>query len=201
MLTVDSSLRERLEQLEADLAYRPPRFVRVSSMPYAIFHYEPEHERALRRELNNLAARLRRKHDWRVYFVSLGALLWKAIERCEGLEAVVELERAEGLEAAQEQIYTYLTEEFWQPLPRLVAEAIEALEATQPDRDLVFLYRAAAFAPNLYSMSRLINELADEEVQVPVVLFYPGRREGTFGLRYMNLSDRAALGNYRVQIY
>ena len=201
MLTVDSSLRERLERLENDLTERPPRFVRVSSIPYAIFHYEPAQERTLRRELNNLAARLRRKQNWRVHFVSLGTLLWEAIERCEGLEAVVELERAEGFQAAQEQIYTYLTEEFWQPLPRLVAEAIAAQKATQPDRDLVLLYRAGAFAPNLYSMSRLMNELSDEGVQVPVVLFYPGRREGTFGLRYMNLEDRAALGNYRVQIY
>ncbi len=200
MRTVDSSLRERLEQLEADLAYRPPRFVRVSSMPYAIFHYEPEDERILRRELNNLASRLRRR-DWRVHFVSLAALLWEAIEQCEGLDTLIELEQAEGFQAVQEQIFTYLTEDFWQPLPRLVADAIAARGATEPGRDLIFLYRAAALAPNMYSMSRLVNELADYGVRVPVVLFYPGRREGTFGLRYMNLPERAALGNYRVQIY
>ena len=200
MRTVDSSLNERVEQLEMDLATRPPRFVRVSSMPYAIFHYAPEDERALRREVNKLAVRLRQQ-GWRVHFVSLAALLWEAIEQCEGLDTLVGLEREEGFQAVQEQIYTYLTEDFWQPLPRLTADTIAARGANQPDRDLVFLYRAAALAPNMYSMSRLINELADYGVRVPVVLFYPGRREGTFGLRYMNLPERAALGNYRVQIY
>ena len=200
MHTVDSSLRERLKQLEADLAFRPPRFVRVSSMPYAIFHYAPEDERALRRELNLLATRLRGQ-GWRVFFLSLARLLWEAIERCEGLDVLIALEQEEGFQALQEQIFTYLTEDFWQPLPSLVAEAIANLGATDPNRDLVFLYRAGAFAPAMYSMSRLINELADHNVQVPVVLLYPGSREGTFGLRYMNLPERAALGNYRVQIY
>jgi len=200
MHTVDSSLHERLEQLEADLAYHPPRFVRVSSMPYAIFHYAPEDERALRRELNKLAVRLRQK-EWRVHFLSLAALLWRAIERCEGLETLVELEREEGFQVVQGQVFTYLTEDFWQPLPRLVAEAIAGMGTVQPKRDLVFLYRAGAFAPAMYSMSRLVNELATYDVRVPVVLLYPGRREGTFGLRYMDLPERAAMGNYRVQIY
>ncbi len=200
MRTVDSSLRERIEQLEMDLAIRPPRFVRVSSMPYAIFHYAPEDERALRREVNKLAVRLRRQ-GWRVHFVSLAALLWEAIERCEGLDALIGMEQEEGFQAAQEQVFIYLTEDFWQPLPHLTADVIAARGATEPHRDLVFLYRAGAFAPAMYSMSRLINELADYGVRVPVVLFYPGRREGTFGLRYMNLPERAALGNYRVQIY
>jgi len=201
MHTVDSSLHERIERLEADLASRPPRFVRVSSMPYAIFHYAPKDERPLRRELNNLAARLQQQQKWRVHFLSLGTLLWQAIEQSEGLDALIELEQEEGFQAAQEQVFIYLTEEFWQPLPRLVADAIAANGAIHPRSDLVFLYRAAAFAPNMYSMSRLINELADYSVEVPVVLFYPGQREGTFGLRYMNLPERAALGNYRVQIY
>lgn len=200
MRTVDSSLSKRLEQLEADLAYRPPRFVRVSNMPYAIFHYDPRDERMLRRALNKLAARLRQQ-NWRVHFLSMASLLWQAIEACEGLEALAQLESEEGFDAVQEQVYIYLTEDFWQPLPRLVAERIARMGATDPRRDLVFLYRAGAFAPAMYSMSRLINELTTYGVQVPVVLLYPGSREGTFGLRYMNLPERAALGNYRVQIY
>lgn len=209
MRIVDSSLTRRLEQLEADLdreasqVCRPPRFVRVSNMPYAIFHYDPRDERMLRRELNKLATRLR-KQNWRVHFLSLASLLWKAIEACEGLDALFQLEQEEGFGAVQEQVYTYLTEEFWQPLPRLVAESIVQIvqmNTAEPHLNLVFLYRAGAFAPSMYNMSRLVNELATYEVQTPLVLLYPGSREGTFGLRYMDLPGRAALGNYRVQIY
>jgi len=200
MPTVDSSLHERLKQLEAALETRPPRFVQVSSMPYAIFHYAPEDERELRRALNLLATRLRSR-GWRVHFLTLARLLWKAIEKCEGLEALLEMEQEEGFPRVQEQIFTYLTDEQWCPLPSLVAEAIKELGADNPRQDLVFMYRAGAFAPMMYSMSRLVNELADQGGLVPVVLFYPGSREGTFGLRYMSLPERAALGNYRVQIY
>ena len=199
MPTADSSLSERLKQLEADLEYTPPRFVKVSSLPFAIFHYPPQDEWALRRELNSLASRLRNR-DRDVYFLSLGQLLWQAIGRCEGLDALVDLEKWDGFDAVQDQVFAYLTEEEWAPLPVLVSEAIHELGATHPRRDVVFLYRAGAFAPNMYSMSRLVNELQGR-VQTPIVLFYPGGREGTFGLRYMDLRDRAAMGNYRVQIY
>lgn len=200
MPTVDSSLHERLRQLEAALETRPPRFVQVSNMPYAIFHYAPEDERELRRALNLLATRLRNR-GWRVLFLSLAQLLWDAIEQCEGLEVLIEMEQEEGFQRVQEQVFTYLTDDQWRPLPSLVAEAIKELGADNPRRDLVFMYRAGAFAPMMYSMSRLVNELSEQGVRVPVVLYYPGSREGIFGLRYMNLPERAALGNYRVQIY
>ena len=49
-------------------------------------------------------------------------------------------------------------------------------------------------------MSSLLDEMKGK-TQVPTVLFYPGSIEGTTGLRFMNLKDRDALGNYRVKIY
>ena len=39
------------------------------------------------------------------------------------------------------------------------------------------------------------------KTKVPAILFYPGSIEGTTGLRFMDLKDRDALGNYRVKIY
>ena len=199
MLTADFSLNERLDRLETDLQTTPPRFVKIAALPFAIFHYAPREEWNLRRELNLLAIRLRNQGR-RVHFVSLGRLFWEAIERCEGIDTLVDLERWDGFEAVQRQIFAYLTEAHWAPLPGLVAEAVEQAGAQEPRRDIVFLYRAGAFAPAMYSMSRLLNELQGQ-VKTPLVLFYPGNREGTFGLRYMDLPGREALGNYRVQIY
>ncbi len=37
--------------------------------------------------------------------------------------------------------------------------------------------------------------------RVTTILLYPGSIEGTTGLRFMDLKDRDALGNYRVKIY
>lgn len=55
-------------------------------------------------------------------------------------------------------------------------------------------------APGIYHMSKLLD-LMQGKTLVTTILFYPGSIEGTTGLRFMNLEDRDALGNYRVKIY
>jgi hypothetical protein len=55
-------------------------------------------------------------------------------------------------------------------------------------------------APGLYHVSKLLDQLQGM-TQVTTILFYPGSIEGTTGLRFMDLKDREALGNYRVQVY
>ena len=58
----------------------------------------------------------------------------------------------------------------------------------------------AAMAPGIYHMSKLLD-LMQGKTRVTTILFYPGSIEGTTSLRFMNLEDRDALGNYRVKIY
>lgn len=123
--------------------------------------------------------------------------MWEAVAKTEGLEAVVELERKGGFEAAQEQITVYLSDRDWRPLPDLLLERLKPLD---PKADVAFLTRAAAMAPAVYHMSRLLDDMQGR-TRVTTVLFYPGSLEGTTGLRYMDLKDREALGNYRVKIY
>lgn len=49
-------------------------------------------------------------------------------------------------------------------------------------------------------MSKLLDEMQGR-TEVTTILAYPGTIEGTTGLRFMDLKDREALGNYRVKIY
>ncbi len=142
-----------------------------------------------RREVSNAGKR--------VHTISLADLLWEAIEDCEGLDALVELEKERGFEVAQQQVTTYLSDPDWRPLPDILAERLEAFD---PERDIVFLVRASAMAPALYHMSRLLDEMQGR-TQVTTILFYPGTIEGTTGLRFMGLKSREAMGNYRVKIY
>lgn len=199
MPTADSSLLKRIERLENDLRVHPPRFVKVASMPFAILHYPPGEEWALRREVKRLEARLR-NGGREVIHISLGKLLWQAIEECEGVEAVVQLERDRGFEEAQRQVRTYLTDPEWLPLSDLVLEAMAERGATDPRRHLVFLLRAGALAPAIYRLSALFGEMAGR-TEVPVILFYPGSLEGVSDLRFMDLKELEPTGNYRVQIY
>jgi hypothetical protein len=91
-----------------------------------------------------------------------------------------------------------LSDEKFRPLPALLAARMTNLS---PERHIVFLTRAAAFAPFIYPMSALLDQLKLHQIRVPTVLFYPGRRVGPTTLIFMDLPDRDALGNYVVPIY
>ena len=54
--------------------------------------------------------------------------------------------------------------------------------------------------PGIYHMSKLLDQMQGK-TRMTTILFYPGSIEGTTGLRFMDLKDREALGNYRVKIY
>lgn len=191
-----SSLSADIRRLDEDLTATPTRISTYHDLPFAILRYDAEEEWDLRREARRLAVRLNNAGK-RVHTISLVDLLWEAMEDCEGLDAVVELERERGFEVAQQQVTTYLSDPDWRPLPDILAERLEELD---PERDVAFLVRAAAMAPGLYHMSRLLDEMQGR-TQVTTILFYPGTLEGTTGLRFMGLKSREAMGNYRVKIY
>jgi Domain of unknown function (DUF1788) len=190
------SLKERIELLESDLAATPMRISVYRDLPFAILRYDPQDEWRLRREAGLLATRLSDVGK-KVRIISLAALLWKAIDTTEGIDAVAMTERERGFEAAQRQVTTYLSDPVWEPLPDLLANEMKGLD---PQRHVVFLTRAAAMAPAIYHMSALLDAMQGR-TDVPTILFYPGTQEGPTGLRFMGLTDREALSNYRVKIY
>ena len=122
-----------------------------------------------------------------------------ADRRCddEGLEAVIALEKQRGYVEAQQQMTTYLSSKVWVPLWDLLTERLASID---PDNSVVFLTRVAAMSPGIFHMSMLLDKMHGK-TKAATVLFYPGSIEGTTGLRFMDLKDREALGNYRVKIY
>jgi len=190
------SLNYRIELLENDLKENPPRISVYHDLPFAIFRYDPGEEWALRREARLLATRLGEAGK-NTCIIHLSDLLWKAIQDSEGIEAVVKLENYRGFLAAQEQVTTYLSDRDWRPLADLLTERLQTLEKSA---EVVFLVRAAAMAPGIYYMSKLLDQMQGKTT-LTTILFYPGSIEGTTGLRFMALKDRDALGNYRVKIY
>lgn len=190
------SLKQRIDLLESDLKVTPTRITVYRDLPFAILRYEPEAEWDLRRELRLLATRLEQAGK-RVHFFSMADFLWQAIDETEGMDAIVGLEKERGFEIAQRQVTTYLSHRAWRPLPDLLAERLDGLD---PKNDIVFLTHAGAMGPAIYQMSQLLD-LMQGRTGVTTILCYPGTIEGNTGLRFMDLKDREALGNYRVKIY
>ena len=194
------SLKDRINLLEQDLKATPPTFTMSSDLPFAIFRYDPtietENEWHIRREVDRLAIRVNNSTGKQVHILSLSKLYWKSIEESEGIEAVVELERERGFEAAEEQVGSYLSDPDWRPLTDLFQEEVANLK---PERDIIFMTRAAVFAPSSYRISSLLEQLMGH-INIPSVLFYPGTWEGS--LNFMGLrTDEEPLGSYRVKIY
>jgi len=197
-----SSLKDSIAPLESDLKAVPPRISVYHDLPFAIMRYDPTDEWELRREIKLLATRLEAVGK-EVHIILMSELLWSALEKIhqkdngEGLEALIELEKERGYVEAQQQVTTYLSSKVWIPLWDLLAERLAAI---RPENSVVFLTRVAAMSPGIFHMSMLLDKMHGK-IKVATILFYPGSIEGTTGLRFMDLKDRDALGNYRVKIY
>ena len=192
-----SSLKERVRTLEADLKASPMRHHVYHDLPFAIFCYPPREEWAMRREIGLLQTRLEQDTDREVVTISLAELLWQAIDDSEGIEAVVGLERQSGFEEAQLQIQDYLSDPDWRPLPDLLAERLGSLD---PDRHIAFIVRASALAPNIYRVSKLLDEMKGR-TRVPCVLFMPATTEGSASLRFMGIAQNEGRGSYHTKVY
>ena len=188
-----SSLNNRIELLENDLKANPPRISVYHDLPFAIFRYDPEEEWTLRREARLLATRLE-EAGRKTCSVHMSDLLWKAIQESEGIDAVVELENDRVSEARNND--HVLVPTVIGGLCRLLTEHLQSWILQLSG----LLMRAAAMAPGIYHMSKLLDQMQGK-TSYTTILFYPGSIEGTTGLRFMALKDRDALGNYRVKIY
>lgn len=197
-----SSLKDSIALLESDLVAVPPRISVYHDLPFAILRYDPTDEWQLRSEIKLLTRRLG-SCGKEVHVIPMSELLWSALEKVrqkdddEGLEAVIELEKQRGYVEAQQQMTTYLSSKVWVPLWDLLADRLAPIDA---DNSVVFLTRVAVMSPGIFHVSMLLDKM-HSKATVTTILFYPGSIEGTTGLRFMDLKDRDALGNYRVKIY
>jgi hypothetical protein len=193
------SLEEEIEILEKDLACTPVRISAYHDLPFAILRYDPWEEFQCRKRMRLLAISLEQNHHKKVTFISLGQLLWEVIKETEGLDSIIAEEKQFGFNRAQTTINSLLSDKDFLPLPDVLETRMKHLN---PEKDVIFLVRAGALAPNIFRCSALLDQMHGRTM-VPIVLFYPGTAEGNTDLRFMGMHERANLGayNYRVKIY
>ena len=185
-------LRERLEPILCAADPRP-EISTYHDMPFGIFLYEPDAEFALRRELDDLTVRLSQSGK-RVTRISLSDCLHASVAAAGvSNEELAELERSLGTGLIVDTIRELVTERA--PMVEHVLENIP--DDAIPERDLVFLERAAALYP-VYHTSALLERLQGK-LGIPTTLFYPGATDGPASLRFMAVQE--AHPNYRPRIF
>lgn len=194
--------------LRRDLIHKDgPRISTMRNYRFAILQYPPPDEFRLRSKVQTLTTELEGS-GWVVLTINLQQLMLQRI-RAEGDDfaaRVVEMERRMAGIDPQRGL-KYLTEK----ITRLIegpdgiaadcSRIIEAHAEARPekvDQTLALIGRAGALYPFLRS-SALLRHLDGRTRNVPVVLLYPGTREGKTGLRFMG--KLAADSDYRPRIY
>lgn len=191
MTNLEKRLRSDLEPI---LEQPDPRekLSAYHDMPYALFQYEAEDEWQIRKEVTKLSTRLELRGK-RVHRISLAECLDEAVRSHAPIEQWVDSEKATGTEVLVETIHSVLADTC--PLVELVAKRLPA--SADPLRDIVFVVRAGALFP-VYRTFSLLEQLKGRVV-TPTVLFYPGKRDGGAGLRFMGILE--AEHNYRPKVF
>lgn len=168
-----------------------------TDMPFGIFLYPPEDEWELRQSLRDLVVRLENAGKT-VQRLSMAVLLEQSIEAAGlSLEEIAQGEADLGIAMVRDTIRDVLSGKAAgsTTLDQLVAEAVDASRPTSSH--IVFLERVGALF-GLHRPSALLENL-HHKVSHPVVLFYPGQRDGPAGLRFMDELD--ADHNYRPKLF
>lgn len=203
-----TALQQGISDLRDDLIQDTgPQISTMRNYRFAILQYVPEQEFELRSEVAKLSTDLS-QHGWVVLSIDLQKLLLARLKK-QGdrfIERMIVREKRlsgppqnTGLNDLTEKVSLLIegkdgiAGDCCQIIQRHADENPELV-----DRTVALIARAGSLYP-FYRSSALLRHLAGETRNVPVVLFYPGVRDGLTGLKFMGELDPD--NDYRPRIY
>ena len=179
------SLDDRFKELRAQLG-QPATLNPAKSDPIFYFVYPVAQMLDLKRRIPSWTAQLR-NDGFDVQRISLSELLWQLVDESGRYEAWLELEAGADVEQINEAVRDVLRSE-----DRLAEEVATRIERAS-GQSVVLITDAEMMHP--YFRTRAIESRLHDRVQVPTVIFYPGRRSGQYGLHFLEFYP--VDGNYR----
>jgi len=181
MSSLDSTFDELRARLNSPDALNPAK-----SDPLFYFVHAPEETLEVKRKLPLWTAKLR-EDGKEVEIVSLAELLWQIIDESGRWEDWLEIESEYEIAEINDAVRDVLRAE------NALAEAVaKHIASPTPDR-VIFLTDTGLVHP--YFRVRALESSLHDRVQVPAVIFYPGRRSGQYGLHFLGFYP--VDGNYR----
>lgn len=203
-----SALRDAFMALRRDLIHDDgPRISTMRNYRFAIVQYKPEDEFELRHETQRLNSDLVAS-GWMVILIDLQKLFLDRVRAQEGewAERVMRMEErmtAMDPDRGLNYLKSKLTPLIEGPdglaadCSRLICDYADR-NPDKIDRTLALIGRAGALYP-FFRSSALLRHLDGRTRNVPVVLLYPGVRQGATGLSYMGMFNPD--NDYRPRIY
>ncbi len=208
-LPLFSKVNTAIDALRHDLIDHKdgPRISTMRNYRFAIVQYDPGDEFEMRAKAQSLVAELT-ANGWVVLTIDLQKLLIDRIKAqgAEWVDRVIQMEERMG-RIQLDRGLKYLTDKLL-PLvegpkglaadcQRLIRDFIEK-HPDQADRTLVLIGRAGGLYP-FFRSSALLRHLDGQTGNVPVVLLYPGSRQGSTSLSFMGVLNSDS--DYRPRIY
>jgi hypothetical protein len=208
-LPLFSQAHEAIEALRRDLIDPEdgPRISTMRNYRFAIVQYSPEHEYAMRAKVQRLVSELEAK-GWFVLTIDLEKLLLDRIrsQPDDWSEKVIAMEQRMA-ERQLDRGLNYLKSKLL-PLVegpdglagdcrKLIQDFVQK-HPDKADQTLVLIGRAGGLYP-FFRSSALLRHLDGQTGNVPVVLLYPGTKQGPTSLSFMGLLNPDS--DYRPRIY
>lgn len=181
MSSLDRTLDELLTRLQAPDALNP-----ANSDPIYYFVYPSDQLLIIKKSLPRLQAKLR-EGGLQTVRISLSDLMWELIDRSGRWNDWLEQESGADPEQINEAIRDVLRAD--RGLTDLLVQRIASVEG----KKIVLLTECEMLHP--FFRTRTIESAIQGKLKVPVVIFYPGRRTGQYGLHFLDFYPED--GNYR----
>jgi hypothetical protein len=208
-LPLFSQAHEAITALRRDLIDPEdgPRISTMRNYRFAIVQYSPEHEYAMRTEVQRLVSELEAK-GWFVLTIDLQNLLLDRIRSQPGdwAEKVIAMETRmaerqldRGLNYLKSKLLPLVEgpEGMAGDCRRLIQDFVQK-HPDKADQTLVVIGRAGGLYP-FFRSSALLRHLDGQTGNVPVVLLYPGTKQGPTSLSFMGVLNPDS--DYRPRIY
>lgn len=180
------SLDSTFEELRAHLR-QPEALNPAKSDPFFYFVHEPEETLAVKQKVPVWRAALE-QDGWNIAVVSFADLLWSVIDGSGRWEEWLQLEPDADPPEINEAVRSVVRNGG----RGLVAEVARHVALESPRRVVLFTDTAVLHP---YFRIRTLESALHGQVKSPAVIFYPGRRSGQYGLRFLGFYP--VDGNYR----
>jgi hypothetical protein len=205
----DEAVKEAIAALRQDLLDREggPRISTMRNYRFAIVQYRPEFEYAMRAQVRRLVSELEAK-GWFVLSIDLQKLLLDRIrsqpdhwqEKVIAMETrMAERQLERGLNYLKSKLLPLVEgpEGLAGDCRRLIQTFVDH-HPDKADRTVVLIGRAGGLYP-FFRSSALLRHLDGQTGNVPVVLLYPGTKQGPTSLSFMGVLNPDS--DYRPRIY